>query len=410
MLVNEPTQSEVRFLPSGVSLLHVATVPAPLRNFLIPYAAHFRALGWRVDAAAHGCTSVEPIAKAFDGVYELPFSRSVLHVRSLIESESAVRNLIYSISPDIIHLHTPIASFVTRLAVRRMPAKRRPAIVYTAHGFHFHHGGNPVTNMAFLTAERVVGRWTDRLVVINDEDEEAVIHNRIVPLERMTRMPGIGIDTRWYSRSTVPLREIEELRERLRIPPGAPLFVMVAEMARNKRHDDVLAALVRVARSDAHLILAGDGRERSRLEGLAFKLGIGDRVHFQGFVQDVRPMLAAAVALVLASHREGLPRSIMESLAMETPVIASDARGIRELVEPDAGIIFPVGDVKALATGLNWLIDHPIEREGMGARGRERIVREDDLEILIELHERMYEELLEGRVLSNRRVMPHKLQ
>lgn len=378
----------------ALSLLYVATVADPIRNFLLPYAAHFRGRGWKVTAAAHGCTNVKAITEAFDAVYELPFSRSVHDLRSLVASGPAVRHLVELISPDIVHVHTPIAGFLTRWALRRMPAKRRPAVIYTAHGFHFHRGGNPLTNMAFLIAERVAGRWTDRLIVINDEDKNAAMRHRLVPVHQMTRMSGIGIDTDVYARRNVTRSDIGEVRRQLGIPADAAIFLMVAEMSRNKRHHDVLTALARLARPDAHLVLAGDGHERSRLEHLAAKLGIRRQVHFRGFVHDVRPLLATAAGLILASQREGLPRSIMEAFAMQTPVIVSDVRGNRELVDPESGILFPVGDINALSTAMSWVLDHPAASKALVAHARKRLGREFDLTTVIAMHERIYRDVL----------------
>ena len=119
------------------ALLIVATVAGTIAGFLAPYAAHFRSLGWRVDAAANGATSDPRLLEAFDRVHELPLSRSLRDVRGLERGRRALAEILET-SPDIVHVHTPIASFLTRIAVRQLPRDRRPAVAYTAHGFHFH--------------------------------------------------------------------------------------------------------------------------------------------------------------------------------------------------------------------------------------------------------------------------------
>lgn len=385
--------------PSGVSLLLVATLAHTIRTFLLPYAAHFRALGWRVDAAANGVGGDKVLQEAFDHVYELPLSRSILDLGGILRAGRAISALLDT-RPDIIHVHTPIAGFVTRFAVRREPAERRPAVVYTAHGFHFYKGGNPATNALFQTAERVAGRWTDRLVVINDEDEAAAVRNRIVPRGRLVRMPGIGIDTSTWSPSSVPPNGAARVRGQLGIAADAPIFVVVGELNRNKRQGKAIAALASMQHGDAHLVLLGDGPERAALEALVVHLSLRDRVHLLGFVQDVRPVLCAATALILPSQREGLARSVMEALALEVPVIASTARGNRELVGTDSGILVGTGDVRQLADAMDRLIDHPDERLAMGLRGRERMVEQYDLNVLIRLHEALYLQMLAERSSS----------
>jgi glycosyltransferase involved in cell wall biosynthesis len=377
------------------SLLFVATVVQTVRHFLAPYASHFRALGWRVDAAASGVSDDPALHAAFDHVYELPLSRSMLDPGSLVRGARDISRLVEA-GYDIVHVHTPIAAFLTRYAARRLPAERRPVIVYTAHGFHFHSQGRAVTNAAYLTAEKVAGRWTDRLVVINDEDYVAARKQRIVPANRLVRMPGIGIDTSWFSREELGADAIIGARRAAGATTDVPLFVVVGEINRNKRPADAIRALALTRHPTAQMAVIGSG-DASRLQALATELGVSDRIRFTGFLQDVRPIIAAATALVLPSKREGLARSVMDALALEVPVVASTARGNRELVGADRGFVVPIGDVGGIARALDWLVENPDEARAMGRRGRERMVERYELRNVIRLHEEMYREVLGAR-------------
>jgi glycosyltransferase involved in cell wall biosynthesis len=377
------------------SVLFVATVATTIAHFLAPYAAHFRALGWRVDAAANGVDGEPALQAEFDHAYELPLSRSMLDPVRLVRSERAISRLLEA-GHDIVHVHTPIAAFITRFAASRLPAERRPIVVYTAHGFHFHKGGRAVTNAAFLTAERLAGRWTDRLVVINDEDHNAARKYHIVPVEQLVRMPGIGVDTSWFSRAELEPDAIIEGRRIAAVKPDAPLLVVVGELNRNKRPADAIRALALMRNAGAQMRFIGS-RETASLRALATELGVSDRVMFMGFVQDVRPLVGDATALILPSKREGLSRSIMEALALGVPVVASTARGNRELVGPDRGFVVPIGDVGGMARAMDWLVENPDEAHEMGRRGRERMVEQYDLPHVIRLHEEMYRGLLGSR-------------
>jgi glycosyltransferase involved in cell wall biosynthesis len=381
--------------PDRPRLLLVATVGSTVRNFLSPIARHFRERGWHVAAAASQVGDPR-IAEAFDEVHELPLSRSIRQVRRLRGGVRAIGTLIGSTEPDIVHVHTPIASFATRLAVRLMPRDRRPAVVYTAHGFHFHRSGRRLTNAAFLTAERITGRWTDRLVVINDEDEGAAVRYRIVSRGRLIRMPGIGIDTTWYAPERVPAGATEAARLGLGIGGASPVFVTVGELNANKRQQDAIGAIAAMRHADARLVLLGNGPARPALEALVTQHGLAGRVTFAGTVDDVRPLVAESTGLVITSHREGLARSVMEALALEVPVVASSARGNQELVADD-GFVVAIGDVAALATAMDWLVEHPAEAREMGRRGRARMVERYDLGVVLALHERLYADLLDER-------------
>jgi glycosyltransferase involved in cell wall biosynthesis len=248
----------------------------------------------------------------------------------------------------------------------------------------------------FLFAERVAGRWTDRLVVINDEDEAAALAHRLVRRGALVRMPGIGVDTDHYARAALSSMAAEDAGAAVAIPVGAPYFVYVGEFSRNKRQTDAIAALARLRDQHARLVLLGDGPLRGELEAVVDRLGLADRVEFAGIVGDVRPIVAASTGLVLCSGREGLARSVMEALALEVPVVASNARGNRELVG-DCGRIVGIGDIDGLAQAMDWLLDHPDERRVMGQRGRSRMVESYDLRVVTRLHEDLYASMLAER-------------
>ena len=373
----------------------VATVSATI-GVPTPYAAHFRRMGWRVDAAANGTTVDAGVQGVFDQLHELGLSRSLFDVRGILRAMTDLSRILAS-GYDIVHVHTPIAAFVTRAAIRRMPPETRPAAVYTAHGFHFYRHGRLATNALFLASEKIAGRWTDRLVVINDEDHAAALKHRIVPRRRLRLMPGIGVDTRWYSRSMVPTDEIASARADLGIDRETPVFVVVGELTPRKRPADAVAALGRMRNRESHLVLLGDGPERPRVEAAIRESGLRGRVHMVGAVADVRSTVAGSTALVLASRMEGLPRCIMEALSLEVPVVATDARGSPDLVEPDAGIIVPVGDIDGLARAMDRILEDPEEAQAMAVRGRRRMVERYELSILIPHHEALYRDLLAER-------------
>ena len=126
------------------SLLLVATTHLTVRSFLLPFARHFRALGWRVDAAAEGISACPDCGPAFDRVWDVNWSRNPLSLGNLTDARARIGALATSVGYDLVHVHTPVAAFVTRLALRRHRRAKRLKVIYTAHGFHFYKGGPPV--------------------------------------------------------------------------------------------------------------------------------------------------------------------------------------------------------------------------------------------------------------------------
>jgi len=374
-------------------LLIATTIQATLEGFLLPYATHFRAQGWSVDALARGVTESIPCGEAFDQCFEADWTRNPLDMAGLIRSAAALRSLVTREKYDLVHVHTPLAAFTTRFALRNLRRELGLKVVYTAHGFHFHEGRSALGNALFAAAERLAGRWTDRLVVINRTDEREALRREIVPPARLRYMPGIGLDLGRYSPEATPDEEVESVRSELGLRPGQPLFLMVAEFNPGKRHRDLLTAFADLGDPEAHLAFAGTGPELDGLSQWCTDRGLDGRAHFLGHRRDIPALMRASLATVLPSEREGLPRSVMESMALGVPVIGSDARGVRDLLEECGGVMVPVGDSAGLKVAMLNLLKDPeaARRMGEAARGKMAVY---DISNLLQHHEALYHELL----------------
>jgi glycosyltransferase involved in cell wall biosynthesis len=375
-------------------LLMVTTSPMFLDWFLVPYARHFRSKGWTVDALAND--DAEFVHRAeFDDYFVAPWSRNPLRPANVLGAPGKVREVVAR-GYDLVHVHSPVAAFVTRHALRAARGADGPRLIYTAHGFHFHANGSPLKNAVFRWLEKLAGRWTDYLVVMNRDDERAATVDRFVPPDRLRFMPGIGVDLDRYSRARVAPADVARFRAEVGIG-DAPYFVMAAEFIARKRHRDLLLALGGLARDAAipaaHLVLAGGGPLLPELRALAAELGVADRVHFVGFRDDIPVVVSDAAALVLPSQQEGLPRCILEAMSMGVPVVASRIRGNVDLLDGGAGYLFEAGDVPALEASLRRVLTARDEARTRGAVGAARAARYG-LRELIRMHEELYAEAL----------------
>lgn len=373
-------------------LLLATTIDSTIEAFLTPLADHFRGLGWIVDGAAAGISSNLEAASHFDQVWEIDWSQRPLGLEN-VRALSQVRRIVEQQGYDIVHVHTPVASFLTRLALRQRRAANGLKVVYTAHGFHCRPDGNPVSNSIFWTLERIAGEWTDALVVINHEDERLARRSRLAGRGKIYYMPGIGVDLDHYSSATVSPASVASVERELGLSSGDKLFLMIAAFAPGKRHVDAVQAFRLVWKPGLHLAFAGIGPEMERVRALVSDLGLADSIHFLGRRPDVPTLLAASVALLLPSAREGLPRAVMEAMAMGTAVIGTRIRGTGELLSDGAGLLVDVGDVDGLADAMQLVATDPVATQTLVDRARRRISRYA-LPRVIELHQEMYQDLL----------------
>jgi glycosyltransferase involved in cell wall biosynthesis len=385
------------------SALFVTTVPATLEAFLLPFADHFRARGWRIDALANEATRRGRLLPSFDTLYDIGWSRSPLAVGHHYDTWNRVRRIVVEGGYDIVHVHTPIAAFVTRFALRSMSPADRPAIIYTAHGFHFYRGQGRLGHAVFRTLERTAAPWTDHLVTINREDYEAALAFRGISSDRVRLIPGIGVDTEAYSRDRIAPADAARVREELDVAADAFMLTMVAEFSPVKRHAHMLEALARTTHPDSVLVLVGEGPLEQATREAAVRLGIADRIRWAGYRTDVPAVLAASDALALVSAREGLPRSVLEAMSMALPVIGTATRGITDAVDDSVGWIVPKDDVSALARTIDHAASSPAECHERGQAARDRAVEHFALPMVLGMYEDLYERASAGRARAGER-------
>ena len=370
-------------------LLYVSTIAATLRRFIAPYGKYFRQQGWTVDAAANGVESDSICLDAFSNCFDIPFSRSMLNIGNITEARKRVAELLARHHYDLIHVHTPIASWVTRWVARKRPANQK--LIYTAHGFHFHHQSSGLRNVAFRKLESMARRWMDHLIVINDEDYKNALSYSLANPESISLMRGIGIDLNEFSNKGLSSRR-SRTRAQLNLTDDARMILMIAGFTRNKRHIDAIRGLAKMKRPNPYrLFFVGGGGEkiRAELKKTAIELKVDDRIQFLGFRNDIQDLLAAADLQLLISQREGLPRSVMEGMALGKTIIGTKIRGTTDLLDQGVGILIEPQSPGSLA-------DTILDSEDFvpNAKVCRQRLQECRIENLLQAHHALYSRLL----------------
>jgi glycosyltransferase involved in cell wall biosynthesis len=176
------------------------------------------------------------------------------------------------------------------------------------------------------------------------------------------------------------------------------MLLMVAEFAPVKRHALVLDALAATRHRHTILVLVGDGPLEETVRARVSELGLADRVRFAGYRRDIPALLAASDALILASEREGLARSVLEAMAAGRPVIGTRTRGITDALPEGTGWLVPKNDVAALTKAIDDASGFPAEVRRRGDAARSVARRTYDLPLIIDAYEELYREALASRV------------
>ncbi|WP_045386353.1 glycosyltransferase family 4 protein [Vibrio rotiferianus] len=352
-----------------MKVLQVATVATTINAFLLPFAREFRDLGWQVDAAAEGIEQFPDVQNAHDKYYEIGFCRNPFKVRALIQSLIEIRNLLKRERYDVVHVHTPIASFLTRIASIGVGNTK---LFYTAHGFHYVKGNPFWKNAIYYLAEKCAGLLTDHLFVINEEDYRFATEKHIA--SKVSKIDGIGVDMEYF---TFSVEDRKVLRGELGIQDGEVMLLHVAELIPRKHHSVMFEALAKMKKTEAlgnvKYVVVGSGPLLTELEQLSRQLKLNEHILFLGYRTDVKRLLSASDVLVLSSKQEGLPRCVMEAMSVGKPVIASNIRGNSDLLQSGAGILVELNDVEGWQIAIQELVNSESLRETMGKVGQDLI-------------------------------------
>jgi glycosyltransferase involved in cell wall biosynthesis len=149
-----------------------------------------------------------------------------------------------------------------------------------------------------------------------------------------------------------------------------PVVFALGRLHENKAFDTLLRAIA--ALPGTYLWLAGDGPERDSLKALARELGIADRVHMLGWVDDPAPLFAAADVFVVPSRHEPLGSVLLEGWMHRVPMIAAASQGPKFLVKDgEDGLLVPVDDAPAMAAAIGRVLDDPALARSLRRKGRE---------------------------------------
>ena len=334
----------------SISILHVAQpVIGGVARVVVNAASDQARRGWRVTVASPDGGELAPSLPA--DVRHVRWRADRAPGRALPREVSTLRRVVRTVEPDVIHLHSSKAMFAGRLAVRGAI----PTIVQP-HAWSFWALGGRAAHAATLW-ERFAARWCDAIVCVSQGELTAGVEAGV--RGPFTVVPN-GVDVDAYTADGSATRERLALGSR-------PVAAFVGRLERQKGADVLLRAWPRILADvgDAHLLVVGDGADRTRLAGL----GVPD-VTFAGAQPNVREWLAAADVAVFPSRWEAGSLAVLEAMAVGRSVVVTDVAGTREAVRPGTGSIVPREDADALAAAVTRrLTDRDLARsEGAAAR------------------------------------------
>ncbi len=359
-----------------IQVLQLCAVDFTLAKFLAPLCFYLKEHGFEVTVACTESEFMEPLRQKGLRCVNLPISRSMnllAHTRSYQQLSDWLAREKF----DIVHVHTPIAALIGRLAAAR---RRVPVRVYTAHGFYFHDDMPALKRHFHIGLERFGSFFDHYLFTQSDEDRVAAIRHGIAAPNRVTTI-GNGVDLKRFNPGRFQDGERIALRRSLGLAPGDRVLGIIGRLVREKGYFELFRAAAELARrfDDFRLVVIGDALASDHddstreLHALVDQLGVRPRIVFTGQRADIPELLHTLDVFTLPSYREGMPRSVIEAMAMGLPAVVTDIRGCREeVVDSQTGYVIPVRDAEALADRCAALLADPELARRMGQAGLKR--------------------------------------
>ena len=316
---------------------------------------------------------------------EITFERNPLSFNN-IKAIKQIRKLVEKEKYDIVHVHTPVAAFVTRFALRDF---KEIKIIYTAHGFHFYKGAPLLNWLVYYPLEKIATKWTDKLITMNNEDFERAKSNFENKRCKVFKVNGVGIDLKKYSNKKLDLN----FKKSLGVKEKDIIITVIAELIKRKNHKQIIDALAEIEdKENIKVLFVGGGILTEKLKSYVKGKKIDRNIIFLGDRRDVENIISVTDIIGLFSYQEGLPRSLMEGMAQGKPIICTNIRGNNDLVvDGENGMLVEIENVQETINKLEKMITSKELREKMGKRSLEKIEKYkienvlDEMDIIYDL-------------------------
>jgi glycosyltransferase involved in cell wall biosynthesis len=349
-----------------------ANVPESFRLLLRAQLDAARAAGFEVHCVAGPGAYLTELAADGYPTHEIAALTRLVDPANDLRAVAALVALFRRERFELVHTHTPKTALLGQLAAR---IARVPHVVNTVHGLLGHADVPLPRRLALAAIDHVTCLLSTSILSQSREDVETAVSHHLCRAGKIRHL-GQGIDLARFDPARVLAGGRPALRERLGLPVDALVIAIVGRFTAEKGYPEFLRLAQRLAatRPDVHFLAVGMSlAERDAVDVDPAGAGLAGRLHVLVDRHDMPEIYAAADLVVLPTHREGFPRSLVEAGAMGVPIVATQIRGCREAVSQGlTGLLVPPGDEDALHAAVTMLAGDPAKRARMGEVAQRR--------------------------------------
>ena len=287
-------------------------------------------------------------------VFALKHLRRDLHPWHDLLAFFEIRRLLKKNPVNILHLHSSKAGVIGSMAVRLLPKNLRPRVFYTVHGFVFLEPLSKLRRAFYRWAEKITARFKDVIIVLS-EREKIIAEEMCGGLTTQVVKIPLGIKApEFLSREQARAELLKKITCETKVPLENRLWIgVIAHFYATKGHTVLLDALPEIEKVQPYVVLlVGDGERRAIITHEIRRRNAEEQVCLTGEIPDAAKYLRAFDIICLPSRKEGLPYVLLEALAANVPIVATDVGGISETLKETSQKIVPPENPTALRAAL----------------------------------------------------------
>lgn len=342
-------------------IAQVTAIDDTMKNFIDPLNSKLKEEGHEVHCICSEGPNAELLRNKGYHLHQVHIDRSIHPIKN-IKSIINMAKVFSKIKPDIVHVHTPVAAVLGRIAAK---ISKVPNVIYTAHGFYFHDGMSRKQYQLFFNIEKYVGRWfTDYIFTQSIEDYHVAQRNHFLKQQDHYVHIGNGIDLKnKFNVEQFDNETKKKIRKQYGFQDNDIIVTFIGRLVEEKGIFDFLESKAFLKHKNVKFLVLGGvpqgERDTKTFEALE-RFRNRDDIIFTGHVSGVNELLYASDIFCLPSYREGMPRSIIEAMAMENVILATNIRGSREeVLHGKTGYLFPIKSKKIIASYIDMLVENP---------------------------------------------------
>ncbi|MGB9696169.1 MAG: glycosyltransferase [Ignavibacteria bacterium] len=305
-----------------------------------------------------------------------------------IKAFQRLESIISSEKIEIVHSHGTVAGMYAKVLKKRNPHIK---LLHSVHGYHYLYSPNPLKRKFVKLLERALVSYPDIYILLTDYEISLGLINKVIINNRTFKIP-CGIELDEYSR----VNRDPIIARNLGVKDNSFIIGNISRFDIQKNQRLLIEVFPEIIKNipEAQLLLVGEGKLKVQCEQLATKMGISDRVIFAGARTDIKKIFPLINIFVFPSKWEGLSLTLMESMAAERCILASNIPSNRELIEENQnGLLFDLNNKVDLINKIIELYKKPKLRESFASNAKQSVKKFDVKQMATQI-EKLYLSIL----------------